>query len=67
MVDIAFDVALRLQHHALAADRPHDVAAHHDFFRDDPACDACPLADHDVSTVDIALDLAIDLNLSLGG
>ena len=66
MEDVALDVAGGLQHHALAAHRAHDVAAHDDLLGDDAAGDARLLADDDVGAVDVALHLAVDLHFALG-
>lgn len=66
MVDIAFDVALSLQHYATAADRPHYVSTHNNFVRQDAPSDAGAFADDDVGSVDVALNVAVDLDLTFG-
>src|SRR5690606_39905870 len=65
MIDVAFDLALGLQHHLPAADRTLDRSPNDDLLGDDSTSDPRALADHDVATVDIALHFAIDLDLTV--
>ena len=64
MEHVALDVARRLQHHPLAADRAHHVAPDDDLLGDDGAGDLGLLANHDVGAVDVALHLAFDMDLA---
>ena len=65
VIDIAFDLARRLQHDAAAVHRSDDVAAHDDFLTRNAACDGRALADDDVAALDVAFDDAVDLNFAL--
>ncbi len=64
MVDIAFDMARGLQQNPAAANGTEHMAADDALLGNDAAGDAGLLADHDVRAVNIALDLALDLNLA---
>ena len=64
MIDIAFNVAGRLQHDALATQRAHHVATHDHLLGDDGTRDTGFFADDDICAVDIPLHIAVDLNLA---
>ena len=64
VVDIAFDMARGLQQHAAAANGAEHMAADDALLGNDAAGDAGLLADHDVRAVNVALDLALDLDLA---
>src|SRR5690606_27326570 len=65
MEDVTLDAARRLQNDAAPSHRACDAAAHDHFIGYDAAGDACRLADQDVGGVQVALDLAIDMDLTL--
>lgn len=66
MEDVTFNVALSLEHHAIAADRSHDLAPDDNLFGPDAASDARALSNDDVGAVDVALNLPVNLHLALG-
>ena len=67
MEDIALDMGLRLQRHAQAADRADDAAAHHDILGDHAAHHLRLVAEQERAAMNVALDLAVDLDLALRG
>src|SRR5690606_6849218 len=66
MIDVALNVALRLQHHAATADRAHDLTAHHDLVCNNAARNTGPLTDDDMGSVYVPLNVAVNLDLTLG-
>ena len=64
-MDIAFDMGLRLQGHAQAADGPNDLPADDDIFGDDRAVDLGLIAQQQRTALDVAKNLSVDLNLAL--
>src|SRR5690606_3239429 len=66
MEDIALDMGLRLQRDAETPDRADHAAAHHHVFGDDAADDLRFVAEEERAAIDVALDLAVDLEFALG-
>jgi len=67
MDNVAFDMGLRLERNAHAPDRADHPSAHDDVFGDDAAHNLCCVAEQERAAMNVALDLTVDLDLTLGG
>jgi hypothetical protein len=64
--NVTLDPARGLENHAVAADGPLHTAAHKNFFGDQGPAGTGPLVYGNADGMDVALDLAFDLNVTFG-
>ena len=65
-MNIAFDMAGRLQLHDAPPNRSHNMAANNNFLGIDRSLNAGFFTDQDVRTVQITFNLTVNLNLTAG-